>query len=310
MKRCPDQENLSLYVDRELSTEEMNSIDKHLAGCSACRAEIKRIGQIESLLRDGIDETFARHRVTTKIMDEIRQPVAPETAADRPAFSFWRLLAFPALAMLLAAALWWTGVNQTKYHGQVFSVTCSALNKNSTVDGISPSNPTFFLTQPLAMNLQGEFKFAIIATHTCEFIGKGKSRVGLDQGNSLFFSDADMKFSWLSGPEATITVNGKKMKISETAVATCTSVLPGESCSVDPASGSVRIISEEIGEIDGIVDIASESFGNGSVVVEPQAEPLSDSGVGLAGEPQVQPEADAGFGKNPFTEEPIDLTGN
>jgi len=46
--RCPSHENLSAYVDRELTLSEMQKIETHLQDCLTCRIEVARL---EKLIR-------------------------------------------------------------------------------------------------------------------------------------------------------------------------------------------------------------------------------------------------------------------
>ena len=72
MKRCPENDKILLFCERELSEVEQAQFELHLTTCSECRKEVEQIRAEDSLLREGVEETFSRHRVASRVMQQIR----------------------------------------------------------------------------------------------------------------------------------------------------------------------------------------------------------------------------------------------
>jgi hypothetical protein len=108
---CPDRQILSVYFDQELPSPWKEKMEKHLAGCPACRARFERYGEISARIappgesRDRPGEAL-RERVWQRITldadpDRRSRRLSPEYGRE-----FWRRsLSVPVPAAAAAAAV-------------------------------------------------------------------------------------------------------------------------------------------------------------------------------------------------------------
>lgn len=98
---------LSLWVEGDLSASEMTAIDGHLAGCPACREAAEDLRASQAWLRDAMAAPFNasdHERLQQRVMGQIRNEVSPPLVRR---FIFRRpLLAATAAALLLVTLTW------------------------------------------------------------------------------------------------------------------------------------------------------------------------------------------------------------
>jgi anti-sigma factor RsiW/uncharacterized protein YdcH (DUF465 family) len=87
MKSCSEiRENLSLYIDDELSADERSMLEKHIDACAACRRELDEIVRIVGLCRDmqevELPENF-RDELHKKLVDAAEENTAKSSVLRR-----------------------------------------------------------------------------------------------------------------------------------------------------------------------------------------------------------------------------------
>lgn len=311
MTKCPDHETLSLFVDCELDKEELAKVRQHVESCRQCHADLQNMVAEESLLRSGVNESFARHRTVAKIMEEIRvNPcIAPVSKTVR---GFWSMFTVRVVALaLILLTVWFMTSTRPQFSGTVMSVACQALNNNSSINGaIQPLRQKFALSRSSAALVNGHFLFSMVATCTSEFEVKGQAEVALDELHQPVFRKAEVELLWVTGPEVTLKVNDELVLISRK---THLDEATASACSaIEPAKTSTLIsptISSKSFNINGTVDITlSEKVFTASSSAIATGENSVGEIVPIV--PLNNDENGKEFNKNPFSEEPIGINGD
>ena len=102
MASCEHERQLSAYHDGELPAAEAAGLERHLAGCEACAAELRKLRAMSRLLSSAIEA----QPVPPEAMDRWRRSVRP--GRDRVILRMTEMLSAAAAAILLvcSAMLW------------------------------------------------------------------------------------------------------------------------------------------------------------------------------------------------------------
>ena len=142
--KCPEKEQLMLFVDGELDFAESSEIKSHLEVCETCRHEAEEFRldlKTEAMLRDKITAGFEKRSVSNKIMEAVK--AEPRVAASKNTSSLWLNWFFkfmvPAIAIAIALFMFFLGSSSSqspaKYTGKAYRVSAMANNNESLVDG-------------------------------------------------------------------------------------------------------------------------------------------------------------------------------
>jgi mycothiol system anti-sigma-R factor len=74
------QEQLYLYLDRELAPEEVYAIERHLQDCASCQQAVAAHQRLQSMLRAAFEE----EDIPAQLWPTIQQRLAQEVVASRP----------------------------------------------------------------------------------------------------------------------------------------------------------------------------------------------------------------------------------
>lgn len=91
------EQQLSAYLDRELTPEQEEVVRRHLSGCDACQADLARLGEVKRLLSAVPD------RPSPDLWPQVRIALAGERARRAAWWTVWRER--PAAAFAAAAAV-------------------------------------------------------------------------------------------------------------------------------------------------------------------------------------------------------------
>ncbi len=105
-------DNLFEYLDGSLAPANKAAVEKHLAGCRACREAVQRESRLERSLSRGLEQAVApvtldpvaRHGLVAALERELAEP------RERPRPWFWRWPAWPfASAAMILMGVGWLG---------------------------------------------------------------------------------------------------------------------------------------------------------------------------------------------------------
>ncbi len=120
---CEDyRERLSTYIDQELAASELTQVESHLAECLGCSAELERLKELTTQLREEpglempVDAAARLDEVVSAALRE-RRAVSVPSSTDLPATEpWWKRLLHPAfgglaasMAVLVFAVIVWSG---------------------------------------------------------------------------------------------------------------------------------------------------------------------------------------------------------
>ncbi|PKL44772.1 MAG: hypothetical protein CVV41_05235 [Candidatus Riflebacteria bacterium HGW-Riflebacteria-1] len=310
MKRCPENDKILLFCEHELSEVERAQFELHIQTCSECREEVKQISSDDSLLREGVEEAFSRHRVTSRIMQQIRsEKIEPLPANNQRGWRYFWLTAFALLTVFAVASLYMPAA--VKYHGRATGVMIQALTDNSTLQGAHlAADQTFDLAAFEPAALDGCFLFTVTADQTSVFKISGSTGIRRSEGLLEFF-DTTATFELISGARLTIIVNGKRQQLERKTVfsTTAAAIDDLQPDAVSLAGLDRPLTASTTAEADAI--ITSDEADTASSA--DQAE-LASITTGLSAEAGTGSDSlidqTPGSGKNPFADEPLDLNGN
>ncbi|MBU1105429.1 MAG: zf-HC2 domain-containing protein [Candidatus Riflebacteria bacterium] len=301
MKTCHENDKLLLFCERGLSEVEQAEFELHLKSCPECSKEVAEINADDALLKEGIAEAFARHRVNNRIMQQIRSEKIIPAQTGKPAQHSWRYFWLSALALLaiIAAANLYTPA-AVKYHGQSQGVMVQALNDSAILQGehmTADQSVKLEALKPIA--LDGCFLFTVTNGHTSVFKMSGKATVRLSNGQPDF-SDSEAVFEFISGAQLTIIVNQQPMQLErkkQSAAAVSTSEIDKPLIRTATTAAELNVIVEGKEEAVPILKPAENAS---AACNTPQEVTSSESWI----DPALAPM------KNPFADEPIELNGN
>jgi len=319
MKKCPEKEILFALLDGELEHEELARVQAHLKSCSRCAEEYKQMACDDKILRQGVEELLARHRVNSKIMAEIKKIPAPQPAASKPA-DWWQKALIPALALgLLFLAMVFMIPANHRFHGRVDSVSFHALNNESTVDGVTVQpEQKFNLSLCCRQSLQGQFLFSSLTENPAEFVIRGTAMVSFTDQALVVFSDADLEVDLVNGSEVKIVVNDADVSLSAGTVSYRTNPRAIATMSAEIASTTPETPTSPIFEAASKPVVASDSaLASATTILQTSAtdaEVATDAfNITADAEPdpvipaevQTEPASSVEHITNPFVDQPL-----
>jgi len=307
MKRCPDREKLYLFLDNELSVDEIAGLKKHIEKCSDCQKELRACESSEKLFRRQFNDAFSAARSNVIIMEKVRNFKSEVSeGGSQHTLSFPLIFKVLAMAVILLAVIYLISQKNT-YHGTVMAVTCQALDSNSSADEVRVAlNSEFALESSKKTRLSGNFLFKIPDSENSRFRMKGLAEVEVQESKPVF-SEADIELLWVAGRKYEVMVNGKLLKVE----------------SENPLGSSSGNLTEEIipsttANTPGFSACASSSKSTSEFIRVESPEKLSSVKVSeeknaseTASSSSTIPSIKSNYHKNPFSEDPvIPLSGN
>ena len=313
MMKCPDNEVLMAYLDGELDSEELAAVGVHLNECRHCAAELKAASDDSAVIKAGFDEMFARHRVSDKVMTQIRKtPVAVAAAVEGKSF-FDRLL-WPALGLaLLFLALVLMMPGNSRYQGSMNSISYHALNDNSTVNGVVVTPDQVFTMQSFEkQTLQGNFLFLSVENPS-EFTMQGHAVVSLDDRCLVNFTEAQIELDLVKGSEFKVMVNAEPVSLQAGSVNFRNLTAVKSEPEIFIASSAVDVVicpcdSNVIAStaIVSPLTATASSTQKVAVTVKTASEPTSETATSTAATIQVdEPASGVEHISNPFVDKPL-----
>lgn len=297
------------FADGELDKSELAETAAHLKTCQTCAREVSGMSEDDNLLREGVSNVFARHRVNERIMNQIRSnPVVEAAPVKKP---FWQRILLPALAigLILLAAIMMIPAER-KYHGTVDSVSFQALNAGATVDGMTvAADRVFPLSSCCAHQLNGDFLFVARRQSPAEFRMQGIATVKFENAVPTF-EDADIELDLVNGEGLQIIVNGEKVELSAGMVNFRSSpkvASVSQSISNDNAATVVapaRMPATTAAVIEEPVASAAVVIGSSVDATPASASETVAAASATAGD-AIEPADAVDHITNPFTEEPL-----
>ena len=140
MKYCEEYAALlDLYVDAELTAEEMQRVEAHLADCPACRAYVDDALTIRAAFAD-LEEVEVPEGFADAVCAAIRAEAAPRKAAKKPPVRWSRVLAPLAACCAVVILLRFSPVNGKDAAAPMMkSVNTSAATESVTADMAMPA---------------------------------------------------------------------------------------------------------------------------------------------------------------------------
>ena len=224
--KCPEKEQLMLFVDGELDFAESSEIKSHLEVCETCRHEAEEFRldlKTEAMLRDKITAGFEKRSVSNKIMEAVK--AEPRVAASKNTSSLWLNWFFkfmvPAIAIAIALFMFFLGSSSSqspaKYTGKAYRVSAMANNNESLVDGkVYSSTEAFDVSAESFKKLDGSFIVNVVTPSQFYTIGvEGKANMGFDLTTMKpVFDDCNAKITMLHGESAKLQINGNSFDLS------------------------------------------------------------------------------------------------
>jgi len=226
--KCPEKEQLMLFVDGELNPLESSEIESHLAVCESCRHEAEEFSldlKTEAMLRDKVSSAFEKRSVSNKIMKAVKaEPRIVASKNTSISSSLWLKLLFkfmvPALAIAIALFMFFSGSSSqapVKYSGKAYRISAMANNNESLVDGkIYPSTGSFDVSAESFKKLEGSFIVNVVTPTQLYSIGvDGKANMSFDLSTMTpVFEECKAKISLLQGNSAQLKINGNSFGLN------------------------------------------------------------------------------------------------
>ena len=226
--KCPNEEQLMLYVDGELEGKESLSIASHIVSCQKCQSivnDFKADAELESMLRQKVVSSFEKHKVSSKIMKSVM--AEPRHNVKKSSTNSWleklivRLL-LPALALAIALFVVFGGASDNQgeqvYTGKAYKISVFTNNANSFADSKElRENQSFLLESDEMRVLEGNFLVNVVTNgNTYSLLVEGKTAIKFDE-NKMFlrFDDCTAKISIVNGNFAELMINGENVKVTQ-----------------------------------------------------------------------------------------------
>ena len=133
------QAKLDLYLDGELTTEQMRALDTHLRGCSSCSAEVLNRVQLKRSIQSA-GKRYAPSAAFRRSLDnQIATPRTRGIGWDR------LVLALACVLIAVAALLVYQGrqnLNRAQLYGEVADLHVATLASSTPVDVVSSDRHT------------------------------------------------------------------------------------------------------------------------------------------------------------------------
>ncbi len=310
--KCPDVEQLMLFVDGELTASEAAAVKNHIATCKSCQHEVKEFQadlETEALLRNKVNNSFAKHQISNKIMNAVKsEPKHNKKASTSTVWTNWLVrLLVPAFAMAVVLFMLFSGTttpeNPTIYQGKVFKVSVFTNKAESFVDNNHVEANKAFNLEPMAIKkLDGEFLVNVVSnSKTYSLIVDGKTEIKFDEDSmDLVFDSCSANITLVNGNPVNAMVNGKKMNITKDKAVM---LKPEEVKQVEEKSITVETKAktkpvEEKQKVEEPVASASEEIPTENEICE--EETLTTSATGDITILDISGEGDAEEGHSPF----------
>ncbi len=224
--KCPDKEQLMLYVDGELDATQSSEIKSHIAVCKDCQSEVEGFHldvETEALLREKISSGFKKRSVSKKIMAAVMaepKPVQNKKSSSAYPLAWFLKFLVPALAIAIALFIFFLGSSSqapVKYTGKAYRVSVMANNKESFVDGqLYVANDSFKISEESLKKLDGSFIVNVVTTNKIYSINvDGKTDLTFDTVTMMpVFKDCNANISILDGDEARLNINGDVVRLT------------------------------------------------------------------------------------------------
>ena len=225
--KCPEKEQLMLFVDGELDSTESSEIKAHLEVCETCRHEAEEFRldlKTEAMLRDRITASFEKRSVSNKIMEAVKaepRVVASKNTSSPLWLNWFFKFMVPALAIAIALFMFFLGSSSSqspaKYTGKAYRVSVMANNNESFVDGkVYTSTESFDVSAESFKKLDGSFIVNVVTPSQFYTIGvEGKANMGFDLTTMKpVFDDCRAKITMLHGESAKLQINGNNFDLS------------------------------------------------------------------------------------------------
>lgn len=272
--KCPDKEQLMLYVDGELDSVNAAKVRAHLHDCDNCRHEAEVFLadlETESLLRKKVNTAFKKRSVSHKIMSAVMAEPRPTTVATSTnkstkasLWTSWLIkLMVPALAIAITLFIVLGGSPSQQspeiYRGNTYRISVLANNQNDCyVDGeLYKNTRSFDVNAESFKKLEGSFLVNVVTPSEFYSVNiDGKTNLTFDLASMTpVFDDCEAKISIVNGAYASARINGKlfnitkdtpfelkkveKKEIAKVLIATDTLIAS------EPIKPSVKLIEEE-----------------------------------------------------------------
>ena len=225
--KCPEKEQLMLFVDGELDSAESSEIKAHLDVCETCRHEADEFRldlKTEALLREKITSSFEKRSVSNKIMEAVK--AEPKIAGSKNTSSslwinwFFKFMV-PALAIAIALFMFFLGSSSSqspaKYTGKAYRISVMANSNESLVDGQPyTSTESFDVSAESFKKLEGNFIVNVVTPSQFYTIGvEGKTNMSFDLVTMKpVFDDCNAKINMLHGERAMLKINGESYELN------------------------------------------------------------------------------------------------
>jgi len=132
---------LDAYLDGELEPAEAGEVAAHLKGCAACAADA--LGRVQ--LKRSVQAAGKRYVASTEFRNRIAKSVTERPRRD--ASWYWKILAVPALSVLIlsAAVNWYVGrenARRQRVYSELADLHVAALASASPVEVVSTDRHT------------------------------------------------------------------------------------------------------------------------------------------------------------------------
>lgn len=218
---CPEQEQLMLYLDNELSVSEIAEIKAHVATCPKCQRELANFKsnlETETLLRKKVNLSLARRNLSQKIMGAVMAEPKHNKKLGHSSSSLlskWVVkLLVPAMALTIVLFFLFksNAPSPIKFDGKAYRVSVFTSSADSFVNGKpAEANHSFNIEANKFQKIDGTFLVNVVSSASqFSLLVEGKTDISFDKDNMIpVFRDCFAKINIVNGVSAKINVNGK-----------------------------------------------------------------------------------------------------
>ncbi len=220
--KCPDKDDLMLYVENELSSNETEAISKHLSVCSDCTREVQMMQTEladELVMKKKFNSYCSKHSQTSSIMAKIKSEPLPKKQSS--IFNNW-LLKFmaPALALaLLLCVLMLSNKDKAavEFSGRVSAVSINAYGTEAYIDDEKITfDQSYDFSNSETKKLKGEFLIKINTERPCILLVKGDTTIGFDEKSGMaIFNGEDVKVYAMYGDGVKARINNEVVTLAK-----------------------------------------------------------------------------------------------
>lgn len=195
-KKCLEAEQIQLFIDDELSSEEAVRIKEHLALCNRCHSAIESAREFDEKLQQQFVSAHSGNDILRKVMEKVRELKAP-VPVSQPSRNYFSFKWLPAFAIALIVILAIFKVSAPPRYSSEVGISFVAADDSSTIDGVRAGTTYRFPLEPLkaVKPLSGKFVFEQkLATDTIIFKVSGNVGVRLTSDYLIDFSGTHGNF--------------------------------------------------------------------------------------------------------------------